>query len=221
EDPAFSLGQAQALARLGRKEDALRALDRLAGAIEEQPALAADALMAQADLAHELGRDREATALLERAAALSPNPAEQRTAQIKLAAQPEYAGAAIWAYFQPGPEDLKLFRLREALDADPQSAPLNYLLGRRLAQRNAPASALLYLNRSLAVPVSEAVRRETLKLKLESEFAAGDCAAVRATAGGLASPDGLLRRRAQEWVERCAFETQAFGRPLVPEAPFR
>jgi len=102
-----------------------------------------------------------------------------RTAHVKLAAlaAPEI-GRAIWQYFGPGSDDVKLLVLRESLAKAPGQAEAAYLIGRKLTTHgDQPLLAVKYLSQALssgALPPS--IAKEALRLKLESRFLSGDCA---------------------------------------------
>jgi tetratricopeptide (TPR) repeat protein len=222
QEPSFLLGQATALDRLERSEEASQVLVALAEQVKGQPALEADVALAQADAASRQGLKEQARAFLERALALAPSPEVTRTAQVKLAAlESEARAAPIQAYFRERHEELRLLRLATALEATPKDPYLHYLLGRRLRQVDAPAPALHHLTRALEGPLPEAIRREALKVRLEAAFLAGDCGAVRHEAGALPDFGPAFRAVATEWMERCDFEDRHFGGPLVPRDSFR
>ncbi len=220
-EPAFALGQASALARMERKADAAQVLIELANRVKEQPALAAEVALAQADLAVQRGKLEDARGILGRLLELGPSPAIERTARARLAGvNSPAAGPALAAYFQPGQEDVKLLVLREALARDPKNPYLTYLLGRRLTPL-VPRLALDYLSLALQAELPDSVRRETYRLRVEAFYLAGDCAGARAEVGQLPDLGAAFKARAAQWVERCDFEDRAYKGPLVPEGPFR
>ncbi|WP_309889193.1 hypothetical protein [Archangium sp.] len=222
QEPSYLLGQAHALDRLERPEEASQVLGALAEQVKGQPSLEADVALAQADAASRQGLKEQARAFLERALTLAPGPEVTRTAQVKLAAlESESRAAPIQAYFQERHEELRLLRLATALETSPKDPYLHYLLGRRLRQVDAPAPALHHLTRALEGPLPEALRREALKVRLEAAFLSGDCGAVRHEAGALPDFGPAFRAVATEWVERCDFEDRHFGGPLVPRDSFR
>jgi hypothetical protein len=140
---------------------------------------------------------------------------------VKLAAlQSSVAGPAILAYFRPGKDEVKLLRLREALEREPDNAYVAYLLGRRLEQ-DAPRAAARYLGQALQRELPDSIRREALRLKLGALFLAGDCAGVRNETGQLPDLGAPLKARGEEWVARCEFEERTFHGPLPPEEGFR
>ena len=217
EEPEFQLGRAAALARLDRTADAEALLGELEKKLGGQPALKARVLLEHAEVSSGAGKNEEAAALLRAVLELKPDGALDRTARIKLAAlQSTTSGPAILAYFRPGREDVKLLRLREAMEKDPESPYLGYLLGRR-AQEAAPALAARYLEQALQKELPDSVRREALRLRLEALYLAGDCAGVRDEAGRLPDLGEALRSRAKEWVERCEFEERTFKGPLAAD----
>ncbi|MHB8872146.1 MAG: tetratricopeptide repeat protein [Myxococcaceae bacterium] len=222
DEPSFALAQATALTRAGRKGDAADLLKGLAATLKDQPSTQAEVQMALADLAYARGRVDESRAALEAVLAQDPRPSLDRTARVKLAALgPSASGAAVWSYFQPGADDVKLLVIREALAEDPRNALLSYLLGRRLEQGSAPRLALRYLSAALEGELPGSVRKEALRLLVEAQYLAGDCAAVRTTVGQLPSYGAGFKAAADVFTERCDFEERAFNGPLVPEGPFR
>ncbi|HVE81859.1 MAG TPA: hypothetical protein VND93_03390 [Myxococcales bacterium] len=217
EEPEFQLGQAQALARLDRASDASALLGELEKKLSGQPALEAEVLLEHADVAAGAGQREDAARLLKQVLELKPAGAVDRTARVKLAALGSAAsGPAIFAYFRPGREEVKLLRLKEALDQDKENPYLAYLLGRR-ASPEAPKLAARYLGQALQRDLPDSIRREALRLRLEALFLSGDCAGVRNDAGQLPDLGAALKARAADWVERCDFEERTFRGPLVPE----
>ena len=85
----------------------------------------------------------------------------------------------------------------------------------------AAPEALPHLARALEAPTPEAIRRETLRLRLQAAYLAGDCGTVRHEVGALPDLGPAFRATAAEWAERCDFEDAHFGGPLVPRGPFR
>jgi hypothetical protein len=98
---------------------------------------------------------------------------------------------------------------------------LSYLLGRRLVQARAPLLALPYLSRALAEELPPSIRREAHRLKVESDYLSGDCAAVDTDVGLLPDLSQALKAEMSEWQERCRFEKASFQGPLVPDPAFR
>ncbi|MFP2910996.1 hypothetical protein ACLESD_39365 [Pyxidicoccus sp. 3LFB2] len=150
-------------------------------------------------------------------------PELTRTAQVKLAALDSPARrSAIDAYFRAPQEELRLLLLSRALDALPTDPYLRYLLGRRLHQVGAPSLASEELGRALlAEGLPEELRREAVRLRVESAYLAGDCGAVRHELGALPDFGPAFRATADEWRERCDFEETTFRGPLVPRQAFR
>ncbi|MBS1152904.1 MAG: hypothetical protein H6Q89_4602, partial [Myxococcaceae bacterium] len=220
DEPGHVLAEANALQKSGRKLEAGERLTTLAAAVKDQPGPAAEVAMARGDLAWARGKPDEAREHLSRILTLDPSPAMDRTARVKLAAlEDPKAGKALWAYFKPGGDDVKLLLLREALEGGPSDVYLSYLLGRRLAQSSTPALALPYLAAALAPgTLPESIRKETLRLQLEALFLSGDCAGVADALGKLPSYSTAFTARSKEWQARCVFEQSAFGGPLVPDA---
>ncbi|MFW1081759.1 hypothetical protein ACEV7J_24495, partial [Vibrio parahaemolyticus] len=165
------------------------------------------------------GQSEAARAFLEQVLAFAPSPEVTRTAQVKLAALGSPVRATLEAYFRDDAEELRLLRLATALDKAPRDVYVHYLLGRRLLQVGAPIAALVHLSASLegtgpdAAPA--AIRREARRLQLQAAYLAGDCGAVRHTAGTLPDEGPAMRALAAEWVERCDFEDRHYGGPLV------
>jgi len=114
-------------------------------------------------------------------------------------------------------------RLALALGALPRAPSLHSLLGRRLAQAGAPRLALEHLAKALGAgeALPEEIRREALRLRVESAYLAGDCGAVRHEVGALPELGRAFAREAQEWQARCDFEDRHLKGPLVPEEAFR
>jgi tetratricopeptide (TPR) repeat protein len=221
DEPAFLLGQAKALQRLDRWDDAEQVLSKLAQKVRGQPALEADAEMELADLEFRRGKLEQASAHLQQTLELKPSPVLDRAARIKLAALRSRLGAAIWSYFGDDPEELRLIRLREALENDPEDPYATYLFGRKLRQLGAAPLAFGYLSRSLSAELPQSIRREALRLKIEVEYLAGDCAGVSNELGHLPDFGEAYKSSVAEWAERCKFEEQAFNGPLVSKEPFR
>ncbi|HYO51978.1 hypothetical protein, partial [Archangium sp.] len=222
QEPSFQLGQATALARLERPDEATQVLGALAEQVKGQPSLEAEVALAQADTASRRGNKEQARAFLERVLALAPSPEVTRTAQVKLAAlESEARAAPIQAYFRETQEELRLLRLATALETAPRDPYLHYLLGRRLLQVDAPVEALHHLSKALEGELPEAIRREALRLRVQAAYLAGDCGAVRHEVGALPDYGPAFRALTSEWAERCDFEDRQFWGPLVPRDTFR
>lgn len=224
DDYRHEMAKANALERAGNKAAAAELLEKVAPKVEKDQAAAIEVAMARADVLWELGRADEAKAQLEAVLKLDPSPAMDRTAHVKLAAlaSPE-VGRAIWQYFGPGGDDVKLLVLREALAKVPGQAEAAYLVGRRLATHSdQPMLAVKYLSQALAgTSLAPSIRREALRLKLESRFLSGDCAGLREEAKSLPDYGSVFKRRTDEWLERCAFEEKMFGGAMVPADALR
>ncbi|HET9449874.1 MAG TPA: hypothetical protein VFO83_03290, partial [Aggregicoccus sp.] len=229
EEPGFELGQALALRRLERPADAAQVLGQLAERVKGQDAQEAEVVLALADVALERERLDEARRHLKRALQLAATPEATRTAQVKLAALDSPArAAAIGGYFRQDAEELRLLRLAHALEALPRDPYLHYLLGRRLSQAGAPRLAREHLGKALGAAgvagggeLPAEIRREALRLRVESAYLAGDCGAVRHEVGALPELGRAFGREAQEWRARCDFEDKQLKGPLVPEEAFR
>jgi tetratricopeptide (TPR) repeat protein len=222
QEHAYLLGQATALDRLERAEEASQVLVKLAEQVKGKPALEAEVALAQADVASRQGLTEQARAFLDRALALAPSPEVTRTAHVKRAAlESEVRTGPIQSYFRETREELRLLRLANALGTAPKDPYLHYLLGRRLLQLEAPALSLPHLSRALEGELPEALRREALRLRVQAAYLAGDCGAVRHEAGALPDFGPAFRAVASEWVERCDFEDSHYRGPLVPRDAFR
>jgi tetratricopeptide (TPR) repeat protein len=222
QEHTYLLGEATALDRLERADEAAQVLAKLAEQVKGQPALEADVTLARADVAARKGNVEQARAFLDQVLALNPSPETTRTAQVKRAALDSPVRATpITAYFRETQEELRLLRLATALETAPKDPYLHYLLGRRLLQVNAPVLALPHLAQALEGELPEAIRREALRVRLQAAYLAGDCGAVRHEAGALPDFGPAFRAVAAEWVERCDFEDSHFGGPLVPRDTFR
>ncbi len=221
DEPGHRLNEATALQRSGRKLDSAELLTQLAEVVKEQPGPSAEVAMARADLAWSRNKPNDAREQLQKVLTLDPSPAMDRTARVKLAAlaADEGSSKALWAWFKPGGDDVKLLVLREAMKGGDSDVYVSYLLGRRLSQGSAPALALPYLAAALASPtLPESIRKESLRLQLESLFLSGDCNGVTDAIGRLPSSTTAFKVRAKEWEARCAFERETFGGPMQPDA---
>ncbi|WNZ64569.1 hypothetical protein QEG98_13360 [Myxococcus sp. MxC21-1] len=117
---------------------------------------------------------------------------------------------------------MRLLILARALAAVPTDPFLNYLMGRRLQQVGSPVLATGYLQQALAAEgLPEALRREALRMRVESAYLSGDCGAVRHEVGALPDFGAAFRASADEWRERCDFEEKTFRGLLVPRQAFR
>jgi hypothetical protein len=215
DEPSFQMGEARALARMELFAESDAVYERLANAMKAYPSSAADALMERVDLAVKTGKRENARVLLDEIIALRVSPTMDRTARVKKSAlESEGVREAMWRYFDDGSAEVKTFTLRDAWDKAPTHAMLSYLLGRRLASQDEHLRASGYLDIALAdagLPLS--LRRESLRLKLESAFMSGDCDQVREWAAHPPWDEGALALslRAQEWAARCNFEQRVFG----------
>lgn len=223
QEPSFLLGEATALDKLERPDDAAKLLATLAEQVKGQPAQEAEVALAQAGVASRPGHEAQARAFLEHVLALAPSPEVTRTAQVKLAALELPARApAIQSYFREEHEELRLLRLAVALEALPQDPYLHYLLGRRLLQQDAPLEALPHLGEALRQgPLPDALHREAVRLKVQAAYLAGDCGTVHHEVGALPDWGPAFRASTSEWAERCDFEQAHFQGPLVPREAFR
>lgn len=223
-DYRHQMAIAAALEHAGQKQAAADQLLNLAPTLEKDHAAAIEVAMSRADLAWALGKPEETKRLLEQVLSLEPSPTMDRTAHVKLAAlASKEVGGAIWQYFGPGGDDVKLLVLREALAKVPGQAEAAYLVGRKLSSHgDQPFLAVKYLSQCLnGSSLAPSIRREALRLKLESRFLSGDCAGLREEAKTLPDYGTVFKRRTDEWLERCAFEEKTFGGTLVPAEALR
>jgi tetratricopeptide (TPR) repeat protein len=221
-EPSWRLGEATALDRLERTDEASQVLASLSEQVRGQAALEAEVALAQADAASEQGLREQARHHLERVLSLASSPEVTRTAHVKRAALDSEARAGpIRSYFRDTHRELRLLRLAQGLAQAPEDPYLHYLLGRRLHQVSAPVLALSHLARALEGELPEALRREALRLRLEAAYLAGDCGRVRHETGTLPDFGPGFRAQASEWLERCDFEDGVFRGPLVPRDAFR
>lgn len=223
EEPSHRIGQARALADLDRLPDAAEVLGKAAETFKEAPQVLAELQMERADVAQKRGRADEVKRELEAVLAAPVSAQLNRTAHVKLHALSTPAVSdALWAYFGEGKEELKLLVLQKALGETGEDPFVQYLLGRRSAQAGAPSLAQPYLARALAggkLPAS--IQREALRLSIEAQFFAGMCDEVRKTVEAASDQPAAFKLRAQEWVERCAFEEAVFKGVLAPSGPLR
>jgi tetratricopeptide (TPR) repeat protein len=190
DEPSHVLAEAQALRRLSKNEAARVLLDAELTRLEDEPAPWADAALLRADLAQEDGDLATASALWNRIIERQVSPALDRTAHVRLDGKHL---EAVRRYFAPGAEDVKLYLLREALEREPNSIPLRYLLARKLTQSGEAAAALPLLEQLLGEALPASLQKETARLAVEAAFHLGRCDVVQrwATRG--------------DWPERCAF----------------
>lgn len=207
-EPSHELAQAEALRRLGRLDEAAARLEALAERVKEVPTPWSEAALALADIALLRGDLVTAQALLQRIVALQVSPSVERTATVRLAslALPRSGLDAVRRYFAPGSDESRSYFLLRALEETPREPTLAYLLGRRLAQSDAPAEALNYFEQVLAASTPESLRREALRLAIEMAWHAGRCDRVRALAADARVLGNAFAVRAQEWVARCDFK---------------
>ncbi|MBN1205209.1 MAG: hypothetical protein JXB05_09825 [Myxococcaceae bacterium] len=225
EEPTYVMGQALALDQLDRTTEAAQLLALLAEKAKGQPALEAEVVMDQADMALRLKQLEEARRYLERVLTLAPGPELERAARIKLASlDSPWRLETVERFFRSRREELRLLYLSRALEMAPQDPYLNYLLGRRLQQVGDPRLGLEHTSRALAaggLELPEALRREALRMRVEASYLAGDCGAVRHEVGALPDFGPAFKAAATEWKARCDFEDAAFQGPLVPRQAFR
>lgn len=225
DEPGFRIGQAAALSALERYDDAAAVLATLADAerVKGQAVLEAEVAMARADVELRREQPEPARRFLDVVLQKDAGPELTRTAQVKLAALDSPGRRApIDAWFQTTQGELRLLLLSQGLAALPGDPYLSYLLGRRLSQVGAPMLAGEQLQRALSAEgLPDAIRREALRLRVESAYLAGDCGAVRHELGALPDFGAAFRASADEWRERCDFEEATFRGPLVPRQAFR
>jgi tetratricopeptide (TPR) repeat protein len=222
EEPSFLMGQARALEALERPEDADKVLAEVAEKVKDKASMAAEVAMARADMALKLDQPTRARTYLESVLSLASSPEVMRTAYVKLAALDSPSRRTpIVAYFRSTREELRMVLLARALEADPKDPYLHYLLARRLHGAGAPALAQEHFGRALQGELPQAIRREALRLLVESNYLAGDCGAVRHEVGALPDYGPAFKALATEWVARCEFEDATYRGPLVPRQAFR
>ena len=222
DEPGFTLGEARALGKLDRAAEGMERLRALQSRVAGKPSLEAEVALAEADLAYQRNRPQEAAQALERVLALKPGPDFERTAEVKLAATADpKVGAALWQYFQPGAEEVRLLKLRVAWESARENPFLNYLLGRRLLQAGEPRLSAQHLTLALAQTLPESIQREAERLRLQALYEAGDCPGVEDALGHLPDLGVAFRAQSEEWRERCDFERTAFHGALVPSGDFR
>jgi len=208
DEPSHALGQAEALRRDGRVDEARARLEAHAEKVKSVPTAWSDAALALADLALLRGDAETAHALLQKILSLPVSPAVDRTANVRLSAMalPASGVEAVRHYFAPGPDDgLRAFYLARALEETPGDATLTYLMARRLAQAAAPVEALAYLDQTLAAHQPESLRRETLRVAIEMAWRVGRCDRVRTLAAQARTLSTVFGARADDWVRRCEF----------------
>ncbi|AKQ67605.1 hypothetical protein A176_004517 [Myxococcus hansupus] len=223
DEYGFRLGEAAALSQLERYADADAVLAAVTERVKGQAVLEAEVAMARADVALRREQPGEARGFLDTVLAKDAGPELTRTAQVKLAAMESNARQApIDAYFRASQDEVRLLLLARALTAVPSDPYLNYLLGRRLQQVGSPTLATGYLQQALAAEgLPDALRREALRLRVESAYLSGDCGAVRHEVGALPDFGAAFRAATDEWRARCDFEEKTFRGLLVPRQAFR
>lgn len=221
DEPTFQLGEAEALKRLERIPEADQVLKALARKVADTPSVAAQVALVRAEL---LWRKAPASAreVLAQTIALKPGPELTRTAQVRLAAidHPDSADS-VQAYFAQEAEDLKLWRLQQAVDAHPDDGVGRYLLGRKLALEEVGPEALSNLSAARSHGLPAEVEQEALRLEVLAAYLAGDCGQVRTLAQAAPRTELAFAQTVDEWVRRCDFEQTRFGGALVPKGPFR
>lgn len=206
EEPGHTLTRAATLRRMGKDDEARALLEKLAERVKEAPSSWADAALALVDLAIARGDDVTAQTLLEQLIEKRISPSMDRTARVRLRSlqQSGAVKAAMVRYFSTDSDAVQVHWLELARAEQPQDAWVAYLLGRRLHQREAFAEALKVLEVTLAdVTMPESIRRETIRLMLESAYGTGACDQVTQLAETAKSISGPFGARARDWVERC------------------
>jgi tetratricopeptide (TPR) repeat protein len=225
EEPTYVMGQAMALDQLDRTTEAAQLLATLAEKSKGQPALEAEVVMDQAEMALRLQRLEQARGFLERVLALAPSPELERSARIRLASLDSPSRLeTVERFFRSRKEELRLVYLSRALETEPRDPYLNYLFGRRLQQVGDPRLGVEHTSRALTAggpELPEAIRREALRTLVEGAYLAGDCGAVRHEVGALPDFGPAFKAAATEWKARCDFEDAVFQGPLVPRQAFR
>jgi tetratricopeptide (TPR) repeat protein len=222
EEPDHLLAEATLLQRLNRGGEATEALDRAESVVGGHPTLEAQVALARADLAWGAGDTQAAGTALEQARSFHPGLDMEREVEVKRAALADSRiSAAVHSYFDAPSDELRLWALERARQTVPDSAVVNYLLGRRLLMLGHPAQAAEALQRALAQSLPDAVAREAWRLLVAAHYQTGDCAAVHTDLGRLPDLGAALRAEVTEWQARCDFEGRVFNGPLVPRAAFR
>ncbi len=221
DEPAYALQRAGALEKAQKLPEADAALDEALKTFANYPSTVAELAMAQGDLKRKRRDEAAARALYSRVVEVDASPSMNRTASAKLLALDEpnaVSRDAIFEYFRPTSDDVKLLVLERALQAAPGHPLLSYLLGRKLALSSRPDLARPGLLATLAAPPTPAIAREAFRLLVESDYLAGRCDDVR---DDLKAHPELGTPRVAEWRERCAFEEQQFGGVLSVDAQLR
>lgn len=206
EEPAHVLSRASMLRRLGNDDEARGLLEKLAERVKDAPSSWADAALALVDLAIVRGDDDAARALLTQLIEKRISPSMDRTARVRLRSLDSEGPVrvALTRYFSTDADVAQVHFLEVARAAQPTEPIVAYLLGRKLHQKEAFASALEVLevtHADASVPAS--IRRETLRLMLEATYGAGDCARVTQLADDAKAISGPFGAKARDWVERC------------------
>lgn len=201
DEPSHALSEAHALRRLSQVEASKALLDKELARLEEEPAPWAEAALTRADLAQEEGDLETGERLWKRIVERQISPSMERTSQVRLDG---LRVEAVRRYFQPGDDEVKLFLLREAVQAHPEAWSARYLLGRRLQLAGESAAALPILEELFDEPLPQAIAKESTRLLIEAAFALGRCDTVEkwAIPGHYGA---AFDARAADWVERCAF----------------
>lgn len=207
DEPSHVLARASTLRRLGRDDDAKQVLEQLEARVKEAPSIWAETALALADLAITRGDDATARALLERIIELRVSPSMDRTARVRLHAL-ETTGtvrAALNGYFTFDADTEQVHWLERAHAEQPLEPFVAYLLARKLYLEDVFGEALPVLEAARADPtLPQSLRRETLKMMVESSYGVGDCERVKALAAEAKTVSGPFGAWADDWVERCA-----------------
>jgi hypothetical protein len=116
---------------------------------------------------------------------------------------------AVHSWFGDAQDEVKVVRLKEALERAPADPTVSYLLGRKLFLAQGYTEAAPYLEAALAGSLPESIRREAWRLKVEGAFLGGDCAQVREAAAAAPPFSEVFTAQAKEWVARCDALTAA------------
>ncbi|MBI5478338.1 MAG: hypothetical protein HY906_05745, partial [Deltaproteobacteria bacterium] len=118
---------------------------------------------------------------------------------------------AVRRYFTDALPGVKGVALRDAIAKEEGQPLVAYLLGRRLHGDGAHGDALVWLDAVLAAgdAVPPSIRREALRLAIESAYGADKCLRVRELAREATTYGTAFARRAGDWVARCEHDETA------------
>lgn len=192
--------------------------DRLFAHAKLDEGLRASSQLALADADWRAGRTVQATQRLNETSQRPLDVANHRAVVARVQALEDPARAALLRpLLADGDTSLRqLFAMRRYLDDYPTDALVLYLLGRQLAQRDAPAEGLSLLERARSVGLDDPeLEREAMRLRVRAEAELQRCDGARQVSDWLkehGSPADTIR--AADWVERCEFERERGWDPL-------